>query len=151
MIYKTLNQEAKNWWWHKDLRKRGQLKEARFREQRHILNNVESLRDVLQFGGALMLGNAGWSLKTCEHPSKYSDNSSTSSVLSGYYNHNDQCYFEPICLKLGIPIIDTRQIDRFKACTMPLLGSKHPLPFNNVLNWAIKNEYKLITHNIKEV
>lgn len=107
-IYRILNRETKNWWYHRQLRKEGNETEARKRERDSIKHGIEMLRDVIQHGGYLSLGRRGWSVNVFTHET--SENSSQSYSLQGYYNLNNECYFETIFKRLGLPIVYTRDL-----------------------------------------
>lgn len=109
-VYRILNNEAKNWWWHRDLRKQGKSKEARQLERKSILRSIETLRDVLNHGGYLSLGGSQWSLNIFEHRSSIDSMSTCKYSLSGYYGLNKSCYLESICKSLGIPVLDSRDL-----------------------------------------
>lgn len=95
MIYKLLNREAKNWWYFRQLRQQGNDKEARKRERQSILNAVKTLRNAKR----LELRGARWSIQQ------------TNSWLTGYYNADNETHYEIIAERLGLPIIDTRNVD----------------------------------------
>jgi hypothetical protein len=57
-----LNQDAKNWWYHAELRRQGQIREARRREHQSIRDNVKTLRLAIKNGGFITLGRGGWTL-----------------------------------------------------------------------------------------
>lgn len=46
-LYHDLNAHAKSWWHHKELRKRGQHKEAREKERKSIRNDIKTIREAL--------------------------------------------------------------------------------------------------------
>ncbi len=62
MLYKLLNDDAQSWWYHRQLRERGQAEEARRKERQSILSNVEHLREALANGGYLSTGRGGFTL-----------------------------------------------------------------------------------------
>lgn len=71
-IYRLLNQNAKNWWYHKDLRKSGDNQEARKRERRSIKDAVRTIRNACLF----TVHDQGFSLNCQEGKTK--------STLSGH-------------------------------------------------------------------
>ena len=150
MIYRTLNNEAKNWWYHLELRKKGHIVEARKRERGAIKNKIKNLRKILEVGGYLSLGNAGWTLHS--NSFKTSDTSSQSFSVQGYYDLNKYCYLEDICKQLGIVVVDTRNIDPFIAVNRPMKNFNEGYStdyFNRTIQWAKDKKVNLIIHNFK--
>ena len=96
-LYGILDEQARAWWYHAKLRREGKATEARKRERDSIRGNVRSLRQAIEHGGHLEIGEAGWVL--------FIDG-----ILHyhrGYYARNaiPRC-----CPLLGIPVVDHRQI-----------------------------------------
>jgi len=119
MLYKTLNREAKNWWWFKELRKQGKASEARQKERRSILDKVELIRTCKRYGGHLYLGNASWSLNIYSHPISWSSDSTQTVNFNGYYNLDNECYLQDICEGQGIVVIDTRSEEPLRCIGAP--------------------------------
>lgn len=94
-LYSLLNQEAKAWWYYKELRERGAHKEARKKERESILGHIKYIRDTLANGGHVTMGRGGFTLHI-------SDNQ----TLSGY---GDQ--FFNACIQAGIKGWDSRHCD----------------------------------------
>lgn len=96
-IYQLLNRDAKAWWYNKELRKRGEVKEARKRERESILSHVEILRNAY----FATVGRGGWTIRY-NHPGYLS------SELKGYGDVTEniiQC-----AILLGIPVCDSTTI-----------------------------------------
>lgn len=97
IIYSILNQKAKSWWYHVELRAQGRIEEARRGERRLIRDSVRRLREARDNGGWLTIARGGWALHY-RHGARIE-----------HYGGLDQ----PIpqaCLLLGIPIIDRTTI-----------------------------------------
>lgn len=58
-VFRALRSDAREWWYHKDLRKRGQISEARQREHDSLRSNVRSLRQAIANGSFLTIGRTG--------------------------------------------------------------------------------------------
>ncbi|KPJ96744.1 MAG: hypothetical protein AMS18_00360 [Gemmatimonas sp. SG8_17] len=96
-IYGILDREAKAWWYHAQLRRQGNVVEARKRERQSIRRDVEQFRSALECGGLLQIGKGGHVFYY--HPHAH---------VSGYENadgHTAQC-----CRILGIPVLDVRPV-----------------------------------------
>ncbi len=111
-----LRSYSKSWWYHAQLRKHGDIKEAAKLERKGIRSNVDTLRKATYFsvgrGGATIWMN---------------DNS----FLSTY----GDCPLIECCKLLGIKGYDTREIDDFDTiwkftCNIPL-AEKLELAKNN--------------------
>lgn len=124
-ILNQLRNNARLWWHHSDLRKRGQVKEARTLEHKSVRSTLKNLRDAVTHGGYLSLAGAQWSLNVFEHAPEWTTSKQTYSV-SGYYGVDNTCYIENACKLLNIPVLDSRGIDEGKrvqfAITMPMIG-----------------------------
>lgn len=100
MLYSILNRDAKNWWYHKQLRSNGNVKAARQAERCFIKQRISDLRLALEVGSYITLGNYSNSLNFAEHKSgsgtcsKYITGIDTESLLE--YS------------KLGISVLDMR-------------------------------------------
>lgn len=66
-LLKALNQDAKNWWVNKDLRKVGKHQEARKREREQIKMRVNDLRLAKQVGAYITLTNFYPGIKYAEY------------------------------------------------------------------------------------
>jgi hypothetical protein len=108
-IYRILDESARSWWYHRDLRKAGNTREARKRERFSIRGHVRDLRRARDDGGYLSVGRGGWSL---HYPN---------GTLSHYGGLDEPI---PRCaLALGIPVVDTTTIPDskvYETITIPL-------------------------------
>lgn len=99
-VLSILRRDAQAWWYHRELRERGEVKEAAQRERHSIRENVKALRSARD-DGYLMLGRGGWTL----HQYK---NKGGSACTQGY---GDGTRGLPAAARhLGVPVIDTRTI-----------------------------------------
>ena len=120
-LYSILNDRAKRWWYHRKLRKQGQIEEARRRERAQIRDDVRRLRASLERGGFLINAWGGWTLH-------YGERKRLQSQRPGLDNPIPQA-----CLLLGIPVIDLTTIpeDRinevFKLPSPDLLYDPEPV------------------------
>jgi len=103
-LYGILNTKAKNWWYHRKLRKQGQTEEAHRRERAQIRDDVRRLRASLECGGFLINAWGGWTLH-------YGERQRLQSWRPGLDDAIPQA-----CLLLGISVIDLTTIpeDRIK-------------------------------------
>ena len=97
-IYKILDDSARDWWYHRQLREQGKHQEARRHERRAILDNVRVLRECLENGGYAMNSRHGWRVQ-------YREFASLSHCYPGLDRPMMRC-----CLKLGIPVCDTTTV-----------------------------------------
>ena len=115
-IYALLNKHTKSWWYHKQLRERGEAVEARKRERQSILDTVRTLRAALASpGGYAHVGRGGWSVH-------YAGAGMTGSLqhYGGMEQPTIQC-----CLRLGLPIVNTLDCDidvAYAACKLPMVA-----------------------------
>jgi hypothetical protein len=110
-LYALLNRDAKAWWYHKQLRERGQTEEARKRERDSIKSDVDTLRKCIADGGYASIGRGGWGIHY------------HNGTLSGYGGIDSPEM--QACLMLGIPIVNTRDADisvAYLACKMPIIA-----------------------------
>ena len=61
-IYRLLDQDARAWWYFKQLRRRGMRKEARKQERASIRSHVKDIREALANDGYFTQGRGGWAL-----------------------------------------------------------------------------------------
>ncbi len=117
-LYTLLDHNARRWWYHLELRKRGQIAEARRRERQSIRENIRTLRQARDNGGFLIIGRHGWTLYLARWH-----------TLRSHYPGIEQP-FPQCCLLLGIPIIDTTTIpDRDLGQTLRFpIANIHPDP-----------------------
>ena len=98
-LYALLNKDAKSWWYHAQLRDRGQVEEARRRERESIRSTINSLRKCLAApGGYMSVGRGGWTLH-------YGRGSSVQG-----YGRMDALDVQAAKL-VGVPIINSLTID----------------------------------------
>lgn len=100
MLYSVLNQDVKNWWYHKQLRTNGQTKAARQAERTFIKQRVKDLRLALKVGSYITLGNYSNSLNFAEYKS---GSGTQSKYITGIDTESLLEY-----AKLGIPVLDMR-------------------------------------------
>jgi hypothetical protein len=146
-IYSLLNNETKNWWYFKDLRKNGKCDLARQKERASILSDIKFLRQVIKHKGYLHLGNAQWGIYI-DKPNKGRES------LSGYYDLGRYTYMEEICKRLGILIIDTRKIDPLDAMSMPVRdsweGQTQKQWLARIQTWSKNKKLDLIIANLPD-
>lgn len=95
-LYALLNDEAKRWWYYRQLREQGNVAEARRKERESIRSTIKTIREAQKYPAAYMSWGAyGMTFH-------YSRNSR----LSG----GDPKFYAEICRRFGIPVIDTRSI-----------------------------------------
>ncbi len=96
-LYGLLDHEARRWWYHAELRAKGNATEARRRERRSILDHARMLRAARDNGGVLTLKQGGFTL--------YFE---ANARLQGY-----DCDHMAACARLArVPIIDMRTAPR---------------------------------------
>lgn len=126
-LYAILDQDARQWWYHQDLRKAGKATEARKRERDSILSHVKTLRQALQNGGYASVGRGGWSIHI-----------SDGHKLQGY-GQTDEPMIQAAIL-VGLPVVDSTTIsgdDIFETIRMPMVGiSHHDQPPYRSLDYA---------------
>lgn len=93
-LYRDLNRCAKTWWHYRDLRKRGQIAEARKLERESLRNEVQRLREVKVNKGFMSIGRGGATL----HVSRNVE-------VQGLW----PCH-QAIYKKAGVPTVDTTRI-----------------------------------------
>jgi hypothetical protein len=109
-LYSLINQHAKRWWYYADLRKKGQLAEARKLERDSIRREVANLRACKATpGGHIGLGRGGASIytKDCR--------------VSG----GDNTYYRELGLHVGLPIIDSTTITNdaiYETVSLPMVA-----------------------------
>lgn len=109
--YRILNNKAKNWWYFKELRNRGQLSEARKKERESILKEIDCLRSARN-KGYLKIARLGSSITYKK------DN------CEAYCEKHGSDDYHNMVIDLGIPTIDTSSLSLSEAidlCNMPLL------------------------------
>lgn len=90
--------DAMNWWWYRQLRGRGEVKEALKLERASIRRTTEDLRSTLKNGGWLLIRpNGDWTL----HPQD-------GTTISGSQHH---VAIPDVAPQLGITTVDFRRCD----------------------------------------
>jgi len=97
-VYKILDNAARAWWYHRQLRERGEHEEARALERKSILGHVQTLRQCLENKGFATVGRGGWTI----HYNKWG-------TLSHCYPGVDRPMIR-CCLRLGIPVCDSTML-----------------------------------------
>jgi hypothetical protein len=107
-LYGILDADARNWWYHRDLRKAGKTGEARRRERESIRSSLRSLRQARENGGWISVGRGGYTLH-------YSD----CGKVQGYGGANAPTV--RAARHIGLPFVDTTTIpDDLIVSTMSL-------------------------------
>ena len=115
-IYKILDDSARSWWYHRQLREQGKHQEARRCERRAILDKVRVLRECLENSGYAMNSRHGWRI----HYKEWAN-------LSHCYPGLDQPMMR-CCLKLGIPVCDTTTVPESNVIDIIRLPMASPNP-----------------------
>ena len=108
-VYVALVEDARAWWYHKQLRKQGNTAEARKRERESFRNNVEQLTETIENGGFLTRGRGGDTLHI-----------SPNHRCEGLHPGNVRAIYAA-----GIPVVDTRTISGDKIVSWAFRG---PMP-----------------------
>lgn len=112
-VYSLLNQESKNWWYHRELRKRGETEEARKRERQSIKSTIETLRKAKKNSGYGYVGRGGWSIYT-----------TNGSSLSGHERDVNNATIQS-AIRAGIVVINTLDIPEdsiWNTVSFPMIG-----------------------------
>ncbi len=110
-LYAILNTNAKNWWYHAQLRREGKHEEARRQERAQIRDHVVRLRAALEGGGFLVNSWGGWTLH-------YGERRRLQSSRPGLDGPIPRA-----CLLLGIPVLDLTTIPEDRICAVLKLPS----------------------------
>ena len=115
-VYKILDDAARSWWHHRQLREQGKHEEARVLERKSILDRVLTLRKCLENGGYATNGRGGWAI----HYSEWGR-------LEGNHPGLDQPMMR-CCIRLGIPVCDSTTIpdERIFETTRLPMASTNP-------------------------
>lgn len=97
-VYKILDDAARAWWYHRQLRSQGKNELARALERETILSRVRTLRQCLEDGGFTMVGRGGITVY-------YSEHGRLEICSPDVNNPIVQC-----CIRLGIPVCDSTTI-----------------------------------------
>jgi hypothetical protein len=110
-LYAILDEDARVWWYHKELREKGKHRVARDKERRSIREHVRPLREALENGGYATISMSGG-----KYTISYSDNAN----ISGYgWRLVAAAYLA------GIPVLDFRPVEStaaIMAMPMPVIG-----------------------------
>ena len=117
-LYSILDTSTRSWWYHRELRGRGEHQEARRRERADIRGNIRVLRECLENHGFATNGRGGWTIRYREH-----------STLSRRYPGVDQPMMRA-CVLVGIPVLDSTTIpdDLIWETTKYPMAGIHPDP-----------------------
>jgi hypothetical protein len=110
-LYRILDEDARRWWYHKELRRRGAVAEARRRERASIRHSLDTLREALA-GGYLAIGRGGWTLHVSDNRRVEHYGGITAPTPRA-------------CLLLGIPVLDSTTVpdDRLvDLIRLPMVG-----------------------------
>lgn len=58
-VARLLRLDSKVWWYHRELRQRGQAAEARTLEHKNVRDHIRMLRSAKECGGFLLIGHGG--------------------------------------------------------------------------------------------
>jgi len=95
LLLRELRASAKEWWYHTELRQRGQHAEASRRERAHVRSCIQEIRATLANDGWLQIGRGGTTLH-------YSPNAH----VEGLHPHHIRA-----CIAAGIPTLDSTNMD----------------------------------------
>jgi hypothetical protein len=107
LLSDLLLQKAQLWWYHKQLRDQGNIKEADRRERNSIASSLRDLKDVKKNGGWCSVGRCGWTL----HPEP---------GVQVYNLGTMESEYPRACLILGIQVIDTTTIPDSEITATPM-------------------------------
>lgn len=123
-LYGMLDRNARAWWYFRELRDVGKGDEARRLERKSIRGTVEMLREALANRGLLYCGRGGFTLE-------YSGNGR----LSGY----DCDHMIAVCIRVGIPVVDTRGMNIYTVLNtlrLPMAAfapkAPDPAPYSSI-------------------
>lgn len=85
-IFRALRSDARNWWYHRELRQQGQTLQARQKEHASIRSNIRTLRAAIANGGYCTVAHTGHDMSITVGYVRTSDNSMTSSTSSGCHD-----------------------------------------------------------------
>jgi len=113
-VYSILDRQARNWWYHVELRQRGKAAEAREKERESIKNTVSALREAKESGG-YAIALRGRHLLFINERTSQSGYSPTDTVS--------------LCRLVGIPVLDLSNRD--------YLPSGMPMGFEEGREWVL--------------
>jgi len=123
-IYELLDQDARAWWYHKKMRKEGQVSEARARERKSILDHVSQIRETLANGGYATISQSG---------GKFTMSMGDGCTLESYTPHVVLAAY-----LAGVPVVDFREVKDSVAIwqiSMPVIGASQ-YPTNSKIRLA---------------
>ena len=97
-IYKILDDAARSWWYHRQLREQGKHEEARVLERKSIMSRVYILRKCLENGGFATVDRGGITIHYSTH--------GRLEICSLDVQHPMVC----CCIQLGVPVCDSTTI-----------------------------------------
>jgi len=106
-VYKEVRASSREWWYHVQLRKQGDLEGAREREHQSTRDMIRHLRLAIQNGGFVKLGRGGWSLHYGDEV-KSEKLTYSNCTVSGH--GCDTSHTVKAAKLLGILTVDTRTI-----------------------------------------
>lgn len=74
-IFRAIRSDARQWWYHSQLRRQGQVDEARKREHQSIASTVSHLRNAMANGGFVTISARGGCVITVGRTGMYSSQS----------------------------------------------------------------------------
>lgn len=114
-VYRILNNNAKNWWYFKELRKRGQHKEARLKERESILKEIGDIRKASKNGYFAIC-------RITDNLHYFSKGQNSSSSVNAEKHKNRD--YQKMIIASGIPTCSTEFLnedDAYKLLSMPIL------------------------------
>ncbi len=113
-LYSVLDEKARSWWYHKELREKGQVTEARKRERKAIRDSIRTIKLALENGGYATISQSGGTFTI-----NYGDGCN----VSGY----DESLVTSAWLA-GIPVVDWRFVESSAdiiSMPMPCIGNSN--------------------------
>ena len=110
-LYSILDDEARGWWYHKKLRKQGEIAEARRRERKSITDHHKQLVKALANGGYATIAQGGGQFSLSYADGAYVTGYSYRLVATAYI--------------VGLPVLDWRHCDDVIGITrlpLPVIG-----------------------------
>lgn len=108
-----LRDDAESWWYHKQLRKEGDVAEAKKREDKSVNDALANIGAAITNGGYGTIAQSGHTYTLTFSDNKYRQGYSPDDILAAYV--------------LGIPILDFRNVAPYDSrkvirMSMPVLG-----------------------------
>lgn len=95
-VYSILDRRARSWWYHVQMRSWGLPKQARAKERLSIRRDIRVLREALNAGGYIVIGEAGTTVSITPRASMQ--------------DHYDADGWATIGRLVGLPVFDLRTI-----------------------------------------